>query len=54
MTSKIFVHTLGCSKNSVDSEVLVAQARANSLGIADSAETADILIINTCGFIEAA
>jgi ribosomal protein S12 methylthiotransferase len=54
MKSKIFVHTLGCSKNSVDSEVLVAQARANSLGIADSAETADILIINTCGFIEAA
>lgn len=51
---KIFVHTLGCSKNQVDSEVLVAQARANAFSIADSAENADILVINTCGFIEAA
>jgi ribosomal protein S12 methylthiotransferase len=51
---KLFVHTLGCSKNQVDSEVLVAQARANAFSISPDAENADILIINTCGFIEAA
>lgn len=51
---KLFVHTLGCSKNQVDSEVLVAQARANAFDIATTAEQADVLIINTCGFIEAA
>lgn len=51
---KLFVHTLGCTKNQVDSEVLLAQSRANNFLIADEAEQADILVINTCGFIEAA
>jgi len=50
----IYVHTLGCSKNIVDSEVLVAQARANDFVVTESVDQADVLVINTCGFIEAA
>jgi ribosomal protein S12 methylthiotransferase len=51
---RVFIHTLGCSKNAVDSEVLTAQARANAFIISDSLEEADVMIINTCGFIEQA
>jgi ribosomal protein S12 methylthiotransferase len=51
---RVFVHTLGCSKNAVDSEVLTAQARANAFSISDSLDDADVMIINTCGFIEQA
>jgi ribosomal protein S12 methylthiotransferase len=50
----IYVHTLGCSKNIVDSEVLMAQAKANAFVVADTVDSADVLVINTCGFIEAA
>ena len=50
----IYVHTLGCSKNAVDSEVLISQARANDFVVTETVDKADVLIINTCGFIEAA
>lgn len=51
MTVRII--TLGCSKNLVDSEHLLAQFRAagHRLLVDDSAEKTDVLIINTCGFI---
>lgn len=48
------MHTLGCSKNQVDSEVLSAQLRANNFQLAKSPGRSDVLIINTCGFIESA
>jgi len=51
---KIYLHTLGCSKNDVDSEVLLAQCKANKFDISKTPESADVLVINTCGFIEAA
>ena len=51
---KVHITTLGCPKNQVDSEVLAAQLIANGYFLADSAEDADIAVINTCGFIEAA
>lgn len=38
----------------VDSEVLVAQAKANDFVVTESVDKADVLVINTCGFIEAA
>lgn len=50
----ISVITLGCSKNTVDSEVLMGQIDANGLRLSDDPSKADILIINTCGFIDAA
>lgn len=52
--SKINVITLGCSKNSVDSERLISQLKANNLNYVDEAGDADSIIINTCGFIDAA
>lgn len=43
--------SLGCSKNLVDSEVLLRQFQANGLEIIDNSRKADYIIINTCGFI---
>ncbi len=51
---KIQVITLGCSKNTVDSERLIRQLQLNKFDIVDESEDADTVIINTCGFIEAA
>ncbi len=51
---KIEIITLGCSKNIVDSERLSRQLQANDFEITDSSEDAGHVIINTCGFIDAA
>ncbi len=51
---KINIVTLGCSKNTVDSERLMNQIKLNDFRLTDSAEKADTVIINTCGFIESA
>jgi ribosomal protein S12 methylthiotransferase len=51
---KISVITLGCSKNTVDSERIIGQLKLNNLNLVDDPETADSVIINTCGFIDAA
>jgi ribosomal protein S12 methylthiotransferase len=52
--NKISVITLGCSKNTVDSERLMNQIRLNNFTLIDDPNKADTVIINTCGFIEAA
>ena len=51
---RISVVTLGCSKNLVDSEVLLGQLVANRADVVEDVERADVAIINTCGFIESA
>jgi ribosomal protein S12 methylthiotransferase len=51
---KIGVITLGCSKNTVDSERLMNQIRVNNLNLVSDTNKAETIIINTCGFIEAA
>ena len=51
---KVHIITLGCSKNTVDSETLAGQLRANQLEVASTIEEADTLVINTCGFIDQA
>ena len=53
---KVNVITLGCSKNLFDSEVMMAQLRANDYDVEHEAQQQDsqIVIINTCGFIDAA
>lgn len=52
----INVITLGCSKNMVDSEVMMGQLRANAFEVTHEKENAksEIVIINTCGFIDRA
>ena len=46
--------TMGCSKNIVDSERLAAQLRFNDIEVTPLIDQADVAIINTCGFIDAA
>jgi ribosomal protein S12 methylthiotransferase RimO len=45
--------TLGCARNEVDSEELAARLEAAGWSLADDAD-ADVVLVNTCGFIEAA
>ena len=53
MTADLKVHltTLGCARNEVDSEELAARMTAAGFQLTMDAETADILLVNTCGFI---
>jgi len=51
MKQKINIVTLGCSKNLVDSEVMMGQLKDNYSIRHDSDEDADVIVINTCGFI---
>ena len=52
--NKINVITLGCSKNVYDSEVLMGQLAANKMEVEHESEKddANIVVINTCGFID--
>jgi len=54
--NKVNVVTLGCSKNTFDSEVLMAQLKGNNFEVEHEAKQDDseIVIINTCGFIDGA
>lgn len=52
--NKVNVITLGCSKNTVDSERLMKQLQGNKFELTENPNDAETLIINTCGFIEAA
>jgi len=45
---------LGCSKNQVDSEVMLGLLQTHGFNLTDKAEQAEVVIINTCGFIEEA
>lgn len=47
-----YIDTLGCFKNLVDSDILVQNLIAGGLKKTDDPELADILIVNTCGFID--
>jgi len=51
---KVHVITMGCAKNVVDSEKLMAQLRSSDVELTPSIEGADIAVINTCGFIDPA
>src|SRR6476469_3501123 len=51
---RFHVETLGCPKNAVDSDKVVASLLADGLTPASSAADADLVVVNTCAFIEAA
>ena len=51
---KIFLHSLGCDKNLVDSELMLGQLFAAGFTMATEPSTASVIIVNTCGFIQAA
>ncbi len=52
--NSVAIVTLGCSKNTVDSEILAGHLKAAHLNFASSPDKANSLIINTCGFIDMA
>ena len=51
---KIYIESLGCAKNQVDSEILLTQALAEGYEKTDNPQEADVIVVNTCGFIESA
>ena len=51
---KIGFVSLGCPKALVDSERILTQLRAEGYAIAPSYQNADLVVVNTCGFIDSA
>jgi ribosomal protein S12 methylthiotransferase len=54
MPQRFYVETLGCPKNAVDSDKVVASLLADGLEPAPAPGDADLVVVNTCAFIEAA
>jgi ribosomal protein S12 methylthiotransferase len=54
MARRFWVETLGCPKNQVDSDKLTWTLLADGLVAADAPEAADLVVVNTCAFIEEA
>lgn len=54
MAEKVKIVTLGCEKNLVDSEIMSGLIDANGYTLVENAEEATVIIVNTCGFIDAA
>ncbi|WP_322938684.1 30S ribosomal protein S12 methylthiotransferase RimO [Nocardioides bizhenqiangii] len=46
--------TLGCARNDVDSEELAGRLAADGFALVDDPEDADTVVVNTCGFVDAA
>ncbi|MGD8568542.1 MAG: 30S ribosomal protein S12 methylthiotransferase RimO, partial [Gammaproteobacteria bacterium] len=54
MQHKVGFVSLGCPKALVDSEQIITQLRAEGYEISSDYDGADLVVINTCGFIESA
>lgn len=54
MAEKLMMVTLGCEKNVVDSEMMAGIVAAHGYDIVTQEDQATVIVINTCGFIEAA
>jgi ribosomal protein S12 methylthiotransferase len=53
-TPKIGFISLGCPKATVDSERILTRLRAEGYELAPTYDGADLVVVNTCGFIDAA
>ena len=51
---RIYFVSLGCPKNQVDTELMLGQVRAAGHSLVDAPEGADVIVVNTCAFIDAA
>jgi len=51
---RFYIHKLGCPKNDVDAEYIAGFLRAKNLEPTEFPENADLLIVNSCGFIQPA
>jgi ribosomal protein S12 methylthiotransferase len=54
MTMKVGMISLGCAKNLVDSEMILGMLQSGGAEIVATPEVADLILINTCGFIQSA
>ena len=54
MPRSVALVTLGCARNEVDSEELAARLESGGWRLVGDADSADAVIVNTCGFIDAA
>ncbi|RJQ74079.1 MAG: 30S ribosomal protein S12 methylthiotransferase RimO [Desulfobacteraceae bacterium] len=50
----IYLESLGCARNQVDSETMLARLEAAGIGITDDPSLAEAIVVNTCSFIESA
>ena len=46
--------SLGCAKNLVDSEIMIGNLIKDGISITNTPEEADVVIVNTCSFIDSA
>ena len=51
---KVSLISLGCAKNLVDSEIMVGHLHKAGMQVIPDAEKADVVIVNTCSFIDSA
>src|SRR5256712_4065487 len=51
---KVGMISLGCAKNLVDAEIMLGSVLAHGMEITSSADDADVLVVNTCAFIDSA
>src|ERR1051325_4597914 len=51
---RVALLTLGCARNEVDSEELAARRTADGWRVSTDADGADVVLVNTCGFVAAA
>src|SRR5437868_14968696 len=51
---KIGMISLGCAQNLVDAEIMLGSVLQHGMEITSNADEADVLIVNTCAFIDAA
>lgn len=54
MAARFYVETLGCPKNQVDSDKLIGTLLADGMAATDEPGSADLLVVNTCAFIDVA
>ena len=50
----VYLETLGCSRNQVDSEIMLGKLVAGGHSVTDDPSVAQVIIVNTCGFISTA
>src|SRR5205809_6272416 len=51
---KVGMISLGCAKNLVDAEIMLGSVLRSGMEITANAEDADVLVVNTCAFIDSA
>src|SRR5512141_3251083 len=52
--TRVYMHTLGCPKNRVDSEVMLGTLAEAGYRLVQDPGKAEVIVVNTCGFIESA